>query len=58
MLGPDLLVEAEMLFNRGNALKGVIDFFLEAGDILDHLRQAAWPREAEAAGDHAHGRCT
>ena len=24
-----------MLFNRGNALKGVIDFFLEAGDILD-----------------------
>jgi hypothetical protein len=24
-----------MLFDRGNALKGVIDFFLEAGDILD-----------------------
>ena len=24
-----------MLFNRGNALKGVIDFLLEAGDIID-----------------------
>ena len=24
-----------MFFNRGNAVKGVIDFFLEAGDILD-----------------------
>src|SRR5208282_5869200 len=33
--GDDLLVEAEVLFNCGNALKGVIDFFLEAGDILD-----------------------
>jgi hypothetical protein len=33
--GGDLLVEAEVLFDGGNALKGVIDFFLEAGDILD-----------------------
>jgi hypothetical protein len=24
-----------VLFDRGNALKGVIDFFLETGDILD-----------------------
>jgi hypothetical protein len=34
-LGGDLLVESKMLFDRGNALKGVIDFFLKAGDILD-----------------------
>jgi hypothetical protein len=33
--GGDLLVEAEVLFDCGNALKGVIDLFLEAGDILD-----------------------
>ena len=33
--GCDLLVDAEVLFDRGNALKGVIDFFLKAGDILD-----------------------
>ena len=33
--GGDFLIDAEMLFNRGDALKRVIDFFLEADDVLD-----------------------
>jgi addiction module RelE/StbE family toxin len=36
-----------MLFNCGNALKGVIDFFLEAGDIL----------QRRGVGDHRGARC-
>ncbi len=31
----DLLVDAEVLFDRGDAFKGAIDFFAEAGDILE-----------------------
>ena len=39
MLRRNLLVDAEMLFNRGDPLKGVIDFLSEANDVLDLLSE-------------------
>jgi hypothetical protein len=35
----DFLVDTEVLFDRGDALKGVIYFFLEAGDVLDFFSE-------------------
>jgi hypothetical protein len=34
-LGGDFLFEAEVFFDGADALKRVVDFFLEAGDVLD-----------------------
>jgi hypothetical protein len=38
-LGGDFFVDAEVLFDGGDALKGVIDFFLEADDVLDFFSE-------------------
>src|ERR1700693_1569804 len=34
-LGGDLLVEAQVLLDFGDALQRVVDFLVEAGDVLD-----------------------
>jgi hypothetical protein len=33
--GVDLFVDAEVLFDRGDASKGVIDFLTEAGHVVE-----------------------
>jgi hypothetical protein len=38
-LGGDFFVDVEVFFNGGNALKRVIDFFLEADDVLDFFSE-------------------